>query len=412
MRDSDKVRCATYMLRDDASLWWAGAAHRTGLATVTWNQFKDIFYNKYFPADVRGSLTLEFMSLRQGNLSVAYFIRRFDRGCGTGPERYRYGDAVEETSGLAELTAAEETVYQATEESGAAEAPGTVQEARTAEATTGSRCSQARGETALQAVQPVPLRTCRDEGVEKSDTRLAGQGFHSPEYFSPWDAPVLFVKKKDGSMRLCIDYREMNRVTVKNMYPLPRIEDLFDQLQESSANVVADALSRKHAGIAQLSVQRPLKAEIQRFEIAIYAWGDAPNLSTLTIQLTLRDRIRAGQTSDEQLQEWRQTNEAKGLSSDSLRADIMWEAHSTLYSIHPRSTKMYKDLQSLYWWPGMKRDILRFVSECLTCQQVKAEYQRPVGNLRPLPIPEWKWDNITIDFVTGLPRTAGGYNAI
>ena len=49
--------------------------------------------------------------------------------------------------------------------------------------------------------------------------------------FSPWGAPVLFVKEKDGTMRLCIDYRELNKVTIKNKYPLPRIDDLFDQLQ-------------------------------------------------------------------------------------------------------------------------------------------------------------------------------------
>ncbi|XP_073046005.1 uncharacterized protein [Primulina eburnea] len=129
------------------------------------------------------------------------------------------------------------------------------------------------------------------------------------------------------------------------------------------ANVVADALSRKHAVIAHLSVQRPLQAEIQRFELAVYARGETPNIATLTVQLTLRDRIRAGQTSDEQLQKWRQRDETKGqrlyvvvddivryrdrlwvLDSDSLRADILSEAHSTPYSIHPGSTKMYKDL--------------------------------------------------------------------
>ncbi|XP_073277702.1 uncharacterized protein [Primulina huaijiensis] len=81
MRDGDRVRCATYMLRDYAYLWWEGAAHGVNLATLTWNQFKDIFYNKYFPADVRGRLTQEFMSLQQGDLSVAEFIRRFDRDC-------------------------------------------------------------------------------------------------------------------------------------------------------------------------------------------------------------------------------------------------------------------------------------------------------------------------------------------
>ena len=59
---------------------------------------------------------------------------------------------------------------------------------------------------------------------------LLDKGFIRPST-SPWGAPVLFVKKKDGSLRLCIDYRQLNKVTIKNKYPLPRIDDLFDQLQ-------------------------------------------------------------------------------------------------------------------------------------------------------------------------------------
>ena len=59
---------------------------------------------------------------------------------------------------------------------------------------------------------------------------MVNKGFVRPS-MSPWGAPVLFVKKKDGSMRLCIDYRELNKVTIRNQYPLPRIDDLFDQLQ-------------------------------------------------------------------------------------------------------------------------------------------------------------------------------------
>ena len=73
---------------------------------------------------------------------------------------------------------------------------------------------------------------------------------------------------------------------------------------------------------------------------------------------------------------------------------------------------MYKDLRQNYWWSGMKRDITQFVARCLVCQQVKAEHQRPAGFLQPLSIPEWKWEHITMDFVTGLPRTLGGNNAI
>ncbi|XP_073304162.1 uncharacterized protein [Primulina huaijiensis] len=79
MRDKDRVRCATYMLRDDASLRWEGAAHAVNLATLTWDQFKDLFYNKYFPVEVRGRRTREFMSLRQEDLSVAELIRKFER---------------------------------------------------------------------------------------------------------------------------------------------------------------------------------------------------------------------------------------------------------------------------------------------------------------------------------------------
>ncbi|XP_073307092.1 uncharacterized protein [Primulina huaijiensis] len=81
MRDRDRVRCAIYMLRDDPSLWWEGATHAVHLATLTWYMFKEMFHGKYFPADVRGCLMREFMILRQGDSSVAEFIRKFDRGC-------------------------------------------------------------------------------------------------------------------------------------------------------------------------------------------------------------------------------------------------------------------------------------------------------------------------------------------
>ncbi|GKC81573.1 hypothetical protein Tco_1137290, partial [Tanacetum coccineum] len=65
---------------------------------------------------------------------------------------------------------------------------------------------------------------------------LQEKGFIRPSH-SPWGAPVLFVKKKDGAMRMCIDYRELNKLTIKNRYPLPRIDDLFDQLQEEEHEV-------------------------------------------------------------------------------------------------------------------------------------------------------------------------------
>ncbi|GJW89211.1 putative reverse transcriptase domain-containing protein [Tanacetum coccineum] len=70
---------------------------------------------------------------------------------------------------------------------------------------------------------------------------------------------------------------------------------------------------------------------------------------------------------------------------------------------------MYQDLKKLYWWPNMKADIATYVSKCLTCAKVKAEHQKPPGLLQQLEIPEWKWEKIIMDFISGLPRTPNGF---
>ncbi|GKC84676.1 putative reverse transcriptase domain-containing protein [Tanacetum coccineum] len=95
-----------------------------------------------------------------------------------------------------------------------------------------------------------------------------------------------------------------------------------------------------------------------------------------------------------------------------LRALIMHESHKSKYSIHPGSDKMYQDLKKLYWWPNMKAEIATYVRKCMTCAKVKAEYQKPSGLLVQPKIPEWKWENITMDFVTKLPKTASGQDMI
>ncbi|GJY09104.1 putative reverse transcriptase domain-containing protein [Tanacetum coccineum] len=95
-----------------------------------------------------------------------------------------------------------------------------------------------------------------------------------------------------------------------------------------------------------------------------------------------------------------------------LRDLIMHESHKSKYSIHPGSDKMYQDLKKLYWWPNMKAEIATYVSKCLTCAKVKAEHQKPSGLLQQPEIPEWKWEKITMDFISGLPRTPSGYDSI
>ena len=97
---------------------------------------------------------------------------------------------------------------------------------------------------------------------------------------------------------------------------------------------------------------------------------------------------------------------------DDLKNEIMTKAHNTRYSMNPRSTKMYHNLKDIFWWNNMKREIAAFVSRCLTFQLIKAEHQKPSSLLHTIEISECKWEHITMDFVSGLPDTKKGNNAI
>ncbi|KAL0558790.1 hypothetical protein IC582_003372 [Cucumis melo] len=199
------------------------------------------------------------------------------------------------------------------------------------------------------------------------------------------------------------------------------------------ANVVADALSRKVSHSAALITrQAPLHRDLERAEIAVSVGAVTMQLAQLTVQPTLRQRIIDAQGNDPYLVEKRGLAEAGqavefSLSSDggllferrlcvpsdsAVKTELLSEAHSSPFSMHPGSTKMYQDLKRVYWWRNMKREVAEFVSKCLVCQQVKAPRQKPVGLLQPLSIPEWKWENVSMDFITGLPRTLRGFTVI
>ncbi|TYK18897.1 pol protein [Cucumis melo var. makuwa] len=444
---------------------------------------------------------------------------------------------------------------------------------------------------------------------------LLDKGFIWPSV-SPWGAPVLFVKMKDGSMRLCIDYRELNKVTVKNKYPLSRIDDLFDQLQGATVFSKIDLRSGYHqlrikdsdvpktafrsryghyefivmsfgltnaptvfmdlmnrvfkefldtfvivfiddiliyskteaeheehlrmqvsflghvvskAGVsvdpakieAVTSWPRPstvseskdcedsfqnLKQKLvtapvltipngsgsfviysdaskkglgcvlmQQGKIQIFTdhkslkyfftqkelnmrqrrWlelvkdydceilyhpgkanvvADALNrkLAQLTVQPTLRQKIIVAQSNDPYLVDKRCLAEVGqavefSISSDggllferrlcvptdnAVKTELLTEAHNSPFSMHPGSKKMYQDLKRVYWWRNIKREVAEFVSKCLVCQQVKAPRQKPAGLLQPLSLLEWKWENVSMDFITGLPRTLRDFTMI
>jgi hypothetical protein len=98
--------------------------------------------------------------------------------------------------------------------------------------------------------------------------------------------------------------------------------------------------------------------------------------------------------------------------NDEVCQQILDEAHLSRYSIHPGSTKMYQDSKQHYWWTKMKIEIARYVARCDTYRRVKAIHMKIAGPLQSLPIPTWKWVDISMDFIVGLPRTTKGFDSI
>jgi len=199
--------------------------------------------------------------------------------------------------------------------------------------------------------------------------------------------------------------------------------------------VVADALSGKTHHT--MSLMRTFRLEITRdieklgIELVLSSVMES-YLSNLTVQPTLLDEIKGAQVDDPEMERIKvniSKRKALGFYEDDqgiirfqgrvcvpqksgLSAKILSEAHNTLYSIHPGGTNMYRDLRQTFQWSNMKLDIADYVNKCLTCQKIKAEYQRLTGELRPLEVATWKWDSILMAFVMGLPLTTSNRNAI
>ncbi|GJV82475.1 putative reverse transcriptase domain-containing protein [Tanacetum coccineum] len=363
-------------------------------------------------------------------------------------------------------------------------------------------------------------------------------------------APSEMQELSDQLQEMCIDYRELNKLTIKNRYPLPKIDDLFDQLQGSSVYLKIDLRSGYHQlrvrdedfpktafrtrivqflgyviasqGIHvdpakieavkdwaspttptegedqesafQLLKQKLCEAPILALpegndDFVIYCDASHQGLGAVLMQsekviayasrqlkhheenytthdlehildqkeLNIRQRrwlelladydFRAlvmtlnpklpSQILEAQTKVIKEENiESENLRGmdkafevrpngtrciknrswlplfGNLRDLIMHESHKSNYSIHPGSDKMYQDLKKLYWWPNMKAIIAEYVGKCLTCSRVKAECQKPSGLLIQPEIPTWKWERITTDFVTKLPKTSSGHDTI
>ena len=164
-------------------------------------------------------------------------------------------------------------------------------------------------------------------------------------------------------------------------------------------NNVADALSQKtqtNMGCI-LTYRQELLRELDQMEIEVCVYGKNTTLATLLIHPSIIGEIKIIQVEDKDLQYIMERMKNKKETDFSikengslwykerlcipdkkeLKKNILREAHSTPYTAHPGSTKMYQDLKSIYWWINMKIETIKYVAQCLTCQQVKVKHQKP-----------------------------------
>jgi hypothetical protein len=202
--------------------------------------------------------------------------------------------------------------------------------------------------------------------------------------------------------------------------------DLEVHYHHGKANVVVNALCRKvHCNHLELEpVSDPLCEEMRKLNLEVVEQG---NIYALAAESNLYDRIITAQRNDDDKQIIKQKlaeGDPKYTCFQKDHKDVIWfgkhlvvpvdpeirktifdEAHMSKFSIHPSSTKMYQDLKQNFWWSNMKVDIAKYVAECDTSHRMKASHLKSAGVLQPLSIPMWKWDDISMDFIVGLPLT-------
>ena len=221
------------------------------------------------------------------------------------------------------------------------------------------------------------------------------------------------------SLKYLLTQKELN-LRQQRWLKLFKDYDCIIDYHPGKANVVADALSRRTVAAMSLQYSEWRLAE------------DGAILAQLEAQPVLKQMIVDAQKNDVELQKKLQTvrdgdksefslKEAGSLyfqnrlcvpDNKELKKKLLFEAHNTIFTMHPGGNKMYQDLKQFYWWKGMKRDVTEYVSKYLTCQQIKAEHQVPTGLLNPLSIPQWTWDSITMDFVSGFPLTQQKHDSV
>nr|GEV19856.1 reverse transcriptase domain-containing protein [Tanacetum cinerariifolium] len=270
-------------------------------------------------------------------------------------------------------------------------------------------------------VARTPYRLAPFEMQELSNQlqELTDRGFIRPST-SPWGAPVLFVKKKDESFRMCIDYRESNKLTIKNHYPLPRIDDLFDQLQGKlyAKFSKCDFWIRIMQFLRHLIDSQGLHVDPAKIK-AVKTWTSPREMSQFLgligyYRRFFKASILALPEGNDDFVVYCDVS-LQGLEVVLMQREKVMaytsrqlKPHEENYTTHDLELGAVK----LYWWPNIKAIITEYVGKCLTCSRVKVECQKPSGLLVQPNNPIWKWKRITMDFNTKLPKTSNRHETI
>nr|GEY86657.1 retrotransposon protein, putative, Ty3-gypsy subclass [Tanacetum cinerariifolium] len=267
---------------------------------------------------------------------------------------------------------------------------------------------------------PYLLAPSKMEELAKQLQELSDKGFIRPSSL-PWGAPVLFVEKKDGSFRMRIDYRELNKLTIKNRRSLTNslimfIDDILiytknNEDHEEHLRIILELLQKEKLYV------KFLKCELWLDSVKFL--GHVINSQGVHVDPTKVEAIKKGSKDfvvycDASL---------KGHGAVLMQREKVIAYASRQLRTH-KENYMTHDLElgavvfALRLWRhylyGVKctADIATYVGQCLTCAKVKAEHLKPSGLLQQSEIPKWKWENVTIEFVTGLPRPQSGYDSI